>query len=81
MANSVGVLRAAAMKADGVLSLTTYHGRVPATVHNAIGWLIKRPDQDGLQDKPLAVTGRAPGCYSGVWSHQPNMPVALQDRE
>ena len=53
-----------------MLILTTYHGRVPAVVHNAIDWLTRRWDQAGLHDKPLAVIGRASGCYSGVWSHQ-----------
>ncbi len=36
---SVGALRTAAAEADAVLILTTYHGRVPAVVHNAIDWL------------------------------------------
>jgi len=53
-----------------VLIVTTYQGRVPAAVHNAIDWLTRRWDQAGLHDKPLAVIGRASGCYSGVWSHQ-----------
>ena len=68
--NSVGDLRTAAAEADAVLIVTTYHGRVPAVVHNAIDWLTRRWDQAGLHDKPLAVIGRASGCYSGVWSHQ-----------
>ena len=53
-----------------MLILTTYHGRVPAVVHNAIDWLTRRWDQAALHDKPLAVIGRASDCYSGVWSHQ-----------
>ena len=68
--SAVGDLRAAAAEADAVLIVTTYHGRVPAVVHNAIDWLTRRCDQAGLHDKPLAVIGRASGCYSGVWSHQ-----------
>ena len=68
--SSVGALRTAAAEADAVLIVTTYHGRVPAAVHNAIDWLTRRWDQAGLHDKPLAVIGRASGCYSGVWSHQ-----------
>jgi NAD(P)H-dependent FMN reductase len=68
--SSVGVLRTAAAEADAVLIVTTYHGRVPAGVHNAIDWLTRRWDQATLHDKPLAVIGRASGCYSGVWSHQ-----------
>ena len=67
---SVGALRTAAAEADAVLILTTYHGRVPAVVHNAIDWLTRRWDQAALHDKPLAVIGPASGCYSGVWSHQ-----------
>jgi NADPH-dependent FMN reductase len=67
----VDALRAAAAEADAVLIVTTYHGRVPAAVHNAIDWLTRRWDQAALHDKPLAVIGRASGCYSGVWSHQP----------
>jgi len=67
---SVGALRTAAAEADAVLIVTTYHGRVPAAVHNAIDWLTRRWDQAALHDKPLAVIGRASGCYSGVWSHQ-----------
>jgi NAD(P)H-dependent FMN reductase len=67
---SVGALRTAAAEADAVLIVTTYHGRVPAVVHNAIDWLTRRWDQAALHDKPLAVIGRASGCYSGVWSHQ-----------
>jgi NAD(P)H-dependent FMN reductase len=66
----VGALRRAAAKADAVLIVTTYHGRVPATVHNAIDWLTRQWDKAALHDKPLAVIGRASGCYSGVWSHQ-----------
>jgi hypothetical protein len=66
----VGALRTAATEADAVLIVTTYHGRVPAAVHNAIDWLTRRWDQAALHDKPLAVIGRASGGYSGVWSHQ-----------
>ena len=66
----VGALRTAAAEADAVLIVTTYHGRVPAAVHNAIDWLTRRWDEAALHDKPLAVIGRASGCYSGVWSHQ-----------
>jgi NAD(P)H-dependent FMN reductase len=66
----VGDLRTAAADADAVLIVTTYHGRVPAVVHNAIDWLTRRWDGAALNDKPLAVIGRASGCYSGVWSHQ-----------
>jgi hypothetical protein len=68
--SSVGALRTAAAEADAVLIVTTYHGRVPAVVHNAIDWLTRGWDQAALHDKPLAVIGRASGCYSGVWSHQ-----------
>jgi NAD(P)H-dependent FMN reductase len=68
--SSVRDLRAAAAEADAVLIVTTYHGRVPDVVHNAIDWLTRQRDQAGLHDKPLAVIGRASGCYSGVWSHQ-----------
>jgi NAD(P)H-dependent FMN reductase len=68
--SSVAALRTAAADADAVLIVTTYHGRVPAAVHNAIDWLTRRWDQAALHDKPLAVIGRASGCYSGVWSHQ-----------
>lgn len=68
--SSVADLRLAAAEADAVLILTTYHGRVPAAVHNAIDWLTRRWDQAALHYKPLAVIGRASGCYSGVWSHQ-----------
>ena len=68
--SSVAALRTAAAEADAVLVVTTYHGRVPAVVHNAIDWLTRRWDQAALHDKPLAVIGRAAGCYSGVWSHQ-----------
>jgi NAD(P)H-dependent FMN reductase len=68
--SSVGDLRRAAAEADAVLIVTTYHGRVPAVVHNAIDWLTRRWDEANLHDKPLAVIGRASGCYSGVWSHQ-----------
>jgi hypothetical protein len=69
--SSVGDLRRAAAEADAVLIVTTYHGRVPAVVHNAIDWLTRRWDHAALHDKPLAVIGRASSCYSGVWSHQP----------
>ena len=68
--SSVEDLRMAAAEADAVIIVTTYHGHVPATVHNAIDWLTRRWDQAALHDKPLAVIGRASGCYSGVWSHQ-----------
>jgi NAD(P)H-dependent FMN reductase len=68
--SSVGALRTAATKADAVLVVTTYHGRMPAMVHNAIDWLTRRWDQGALHDKPLAVIGRAADCYTGVWSHQ-----------
>src|SRR4029077_11839378 len=68
--SSVVTLRTAATEADAVIIVTTYQGRVPATVHNAIDWLTHRWDQAALHDKPLAVVGRAAGCYSGVWSHR-----------
>ena len=68
--SSVGALRTAAAEADAVLVVTTYQGRIPAMVHNAIDWLTRRWDQGALHDKPLAVIGRAAGCYTGVWSHQ-----------
>jgi NAD(P)H-dependent FMN reductase len=68
--SSVEALRTAAAEADAVIIVTTYHGRVPAVVNNAIDWLTRRWDQAALHDKPLAVIGRASGCYSGVWSHQ-----------
>ena len=68
--SSVEALRRAAAEAHAVLIVTNYHGRVPAVVHNAIDWLTRRWDQGALHDKPLAVIGRAAGCYSGVWSHQ-----------
>jgi len=68
--SAVENLRAAAAEADAVIIVTTYQGRVPAAVHNAIDWLTHRWDQAALHDKPLAVVGRAAGCYSGVWSHQ-----------
>ena len=68
--SSVGALRTAAAEADAVLVVTNYRGRVPTTVHNAIDWLTQRCEQAALHDKPLAVIGRASGCYSGVWSHQ-----------
>jgi hypothetical protein len=63
-------LRRATAEADAVLIVTTYHGRVPALVNNAIDWLTHRWDQAALHDKPLAVIGPASGCYSGVWSRQ-----------
>ncbi len=66
----VEALRTVAAEADVVLIVTTYRGRVPAVVNNAIDWLARRWDQAALQDKPLAVIGRAADCYSGVWSHQ-----------
>jgi NAD(P)H-dependent FMN reductase len=68
--SAVKNLRAAAAEADAVIIVTTYQGRVPAAVHNAIDWLTHRWDQAALHDKPLAVVGRAAGCYSGVWSHR-----------
>jgi len=68
--SAVEALRAASAEADAVLIVTTYRGRVPTVVHNAIDWLTRRWDQAALHDKPLAVIGRASGCYSGVWSHQ-----------
>jgi NADPH-dependent FMN reductase len=68
--SAVEALRAAAAEADAVLIVTTYRGRVPTVVHNAIDWLTRRWDQAALHDKPLAVIGHASGCYSGVWSHQ-----------
>src|SRR6476646_6131703 len=68
--SSVEALRTVAAQADVVLIVTTYRGRVPAVVNNAIDWLTRRWDEAALHDKPLAVIGRASGCYSGVWSHQ-----------
>jgi NAD(P)H-dependent FMN reductase len=68
--SSVENLRTAAAEADAVVIVTTYQGRVPTAVHNAIDWLTHRWDQAALHDKPIAVIGRASGCYSGVWSHQ-----------
>lgn len=67
--DSVVALRGAAMQADAVLVLTNYLSAIPAKVHNAIDWLTLRWSQGCLHDKPVAVIGRAAGCYSGVWSH------------
>ena len=67
---SVAALRAAAAEADAVVIVTTYHGRVPSAVHNAMDWLTRRWDEATLHDKPLAVIGRTSRYYSGVWSHQ-----------
>lgn len=66
---AVVALRAAATRADAVLIVTSYHGRVPAMVPNAIDWLTRRWNHAALHDKPLAIIAPAPGCYSGVWSH------------
>jgi hypothetical protein len=68
--SSVGALRTVAEEADAVLIVTTYRGRIPSVVHNAIDWLTRRWDHATLHDKPLAVIGPASGCYSGVWSHE-----------
>jgi NAD(P)H-dependent FMN reductase len=67
---SVEALRTAATQADAVLIVTTCQVRIHAVVHNGIDWLTRRWDQGDLHDKPLAVIGRASGCYSGVWSRQ-----------
>jgi hypothetical protein len=67
---AVVALRIAATEADAVLVLTSYHGRIPASAHNAIDWLTRRWRRGALHDKPLAVVGRSSGCYSGVWSRQ-----------
>ena len=53
--SSVEALRTVAAQADVVLIVTTYRGRVPAVVNNAIDWLTRRWDQAALHDKPLAV--------------------------
>jgi len=63
-------LRLAAAEADAVLVVTSYHGRVPSTAHNAIDWLTRRGRHGALHDKPLAVVGATAGCYNGVWSRQ-----------
>lgn len=67
---SVQALRTAAAQADAVLIVTSYQARIHAVVHNGIDWLTRRWDQGALNDKPLAVIGRAAACYSGVWSRQ-----------
>jgi NAD(P)H-dependent FMN reductase len=67
---AVVALRAAASEADAVLVVTSYRGRVPSMVHNAIDWLTRRWCHGGLHDKPLAVISRSTGCYSGVWLRQ-----------
>jgi NAD(P)H-dependent FMN reductase len=66
--DQVVALRSAAGEAHAALVVTHHHNRVPLVVHNAIDWLT-RGCQSALSDKPLAVIGRAAGCYSGVWSH------------
>jgi NAD(P)H-dependent FMN reductase len=63
-------LRLAAAESDAVLVLTSYRGRIPSMVHNAIDWLTRRWQQAGLHDKPFAVVGRSAGCYTGVWLPQ-----------
>jgi hypothetical protein len=57
-------------RADAVLVVTSYRGRVPLMAHNAIDWLTRRWRHGALHDKPLAVLGQSAGCYSGVWSRQ-----------
>src|ERR1700682_3842308 len=63
-------LRLAAAEADAVLVVTSYRGRVPSMAHNAIDWLTRRWRPGALHNKPIALTGRSPGCYSGVWTRQ-----------
>jgi hypothetical protein len=65
----VVALRTAVSSADAALILTDYHGPIAPMVHNAIDWVTRRWNEGALHDKPLAVMGRAGGCYSGVWSH------------
>lgn len=67
--DAVSVLRTAATDADAVLVVTHYHDHVPTMVHNAIDWLTLGWNGRALRDKPIAVMGRAGGCFSGVWSH------------
>ena len=67
---SVDALRNAAAAADAVLLVTHYYASVPATVHNAIDWLMMRWNDSELHEKPLAVMGYSADCYRGVWSHR-----------
>jgi NAD(P)H-dependent FMN reductase len=67
---AVVALRMAAIEADAVLVVTSYHGRIPSIAHRAIDWLTRRWHSGALHDKPLAVVGATAGCYSGVWSRQ-----------
>src|SRR4029077_10788472 len=53
--SAVKNLRAAAAEADAVIIVTTYQGRVPAAVHNGIGWLPRRWAQGAVFAKAVAV--------------------------
>jgi NADPH-dependent FMN reductase len=66
----VVTLRGAVSSAEAALIVTDYHGPIAPMVHNAIDWLTDRCNDGALHDKPLAVMGRAGGCYGGVWSHR-----------
>jgi hypothetical protein len=68
--DTVVALRTAAIEADAMLVVTSYRAKVPSVAHSAIDWLTRRWRHGALHDKPLAVVGRAAGCYSGVWSRQ-----------
>jgi NAD(P)H-dependent FMN reductase len=54
------------LRADAVLVVANYHGRVPVTVPIVIHSLTRRQTHGALHDKPLTVIGRAAECYSGV---------------
>jgi hypothetical protein len=58
----------AAARADAVLLVTSYRGRIPSMARNRLadGSVASR----ALHDKPLAGVGRSSGCYSGIWSRR-----------
>ena len=66
---AVAQIRAAVAGADALFfSTPEYNSSVPGQLKNAIDWLSRPPENNVLQNKPVAVIGASSGMFGAVWS-------------
>src|SRR3954451_7334870 len=62
-------LREAIESADAVLIATPeYNSSIPGQLKNAIDWASRKPGENALWGKPVAVVGASTGMFGAVWA-------------